>query len=86
MVNSVINLPQKIIDVALEEGEMLVGKTNKMGSGYKQGFNLSQWIEVMWSWVTHADRWEMLSLSPCTSLVLLVYTNPGLHLDLGNHG
>ena len=38
MVNSVINLPQKIIDVALEEGEMLVGKTNKMGSGYKGYF------------------------------------------------
>lgn len=38
IVNSVINLPQKIIDVALEEGEMLVGETNKMGSGYKGYF------------------------------------------------
>ena len=41
---------------------------------------------AMWSWVTHADRWEMLSLSPCTLLVLLGCTNPGRHLDLGNHG
>ena len=28
MINFVINLPQKNVDVALEEGEMLVGKTN----------------------------------------------------------
>lgn len=38
MINFVINLPQKNVDVALEEGEMLVGKINKMGSGYKGHF------------------------------------------------
>lgn len=37
MINFVINLPQKNIDVALGEGEMLVQNTNKMGSGY-QGY------------------------------------------------
>lgn len=35
-----INLPQKNVDVALEEGEMLVGKINKMGSGYKGYFKI----------------------------------------------